>query len=210
MIIYISGKYSGKISQNIADARKVAIKLWEAGHVVICPHLNTQHFEKDCKLEYRQYIDGDLKILARCDAIVMLSGWKDSRGAVHEHQYALDHDIPIYYYPHSPPVHPVETKRPYQCNAFIAIVMRMYRLHLEKNADYSPANILGTGEIGLVTRLWDKIARLMNLTGFEISAKLVRHHIPESPKNESIDDTLIDTANYSIIGLILRQQLWGE
>lgn len=210
MILYISGRYSGKISQNIAAARNVAIKLWEAGHTVICPHLNTQHFEKDCKLEYRQYIDGDMKILVRCDAIIMLPDWKKSKGACCEIVHAQTHGIPVYYWPDFPPVHPVEIARPLQCEEFINTTMKMYRMHLNKNADYSPANILGTGEIGLITRLWDKVARLMNLTGFEIDARLIRHRIMLFPKNESIDDTLIDTANYSIIGLILRKQLWGK
>ncbi len=67
MIIYIAGKYTGKnrkeIDENIEKACKAAIKLWEAGHTVFCPHLNIAHFEEDCKCTYEQYIKGDIEIL---------------------------------------------------------------------------------------------------------------------------------------------------
>lgn len=98
MIIYIAGKYSGEIDKNIADARRVAIKIWEAGHVALCPHLNTANFEKDCTLEYDGYIKGDLKLLERCDAILMLKGWEESQGAQIELEYAESRGLPVYYY----------------------------------------------------------------------------------------------------------------
>lgn len=106
--------------------------------------------------------------------------------------------------------HPTEVKRPIQTQAFQEILNRMYRVHLDKNADYSPANILGTGWIGLVTRLWDKMARMMNLAGFRIEIASSEYEAPQAPRNESIDDTLMDMAVYAIIGLLLRQGKWGK
>ena len=32
----------------------------------------------------------------------------------------------------------------------------------------------------------------------------------KEPNNESIDDTLIDIANYAVIALIVRSKLWGQ
>ena len=49
-------------------------------------------------------------------------------------------------------LHPTEATSPRQVHEFINVIMRMYRIHLNKNADYSPSNILGTGEIGLTTQ----------------------------------------------------------
>jgi len=106
--------------------------------------------------------------------------------------------------------HPTEIKCPEQTRAFSDILQKMYQTHLDKNFDYSPANILATGEIGLVTRLWDKVARLMNLTGFRFSVTCDGFDAPKQPKHESIDDTLMDAAVYSIIGLLLRQGKWGK
>jgi hypothetical protein len=104
-----------------------------------------------------------------------------------------------------------ELKSPIQCKAFREIIGKMYRVHLRKNADYSPANILLTGETGLVTRLWDKTARLLNLTGFKFKYLMCEGiDPPRKPNNESIDDTYQDMAVYAVIGMLLRKNQWGR
>lgn len=108
------------------------------------------------------------------------------------------------------PRHSTEMKCPEQTQAFLEIIERMYQLHLEKNSDYSPLNILGTGEVGSVVRLWDKTCRLMNLSGFRIEGEFKSYEAPKEPKHESLEDTLLDLANYAVIALILRQGKWGK
>ena len=51
---------------------------------------------------------------------------------------------------------------------------------------------------GLRVRMYDKLARLNNLvdTG-------------DTPNYESIEDTLIDMANYAIIGLLVQRGQWA-
>ena len=110
----------------------------------------------------------------------------------------------------APQKHPTEIKCPEQAAGFREIVERMYATHLNKNADYSPANILGTGELGLATRIWDKCIRYLNLIGFDIRAELVQYRGPQVAKNESIEDTLQDMSVYAIIGLLLRSGKWGR
>lgn len=100
MLVYVSGKYSGtpeEISANIQAAREASVKVWESGNTALCPHLNTYHFEKDCSCGYEDYIQGDLELLQRCDAILMLPGWKDSKGAVREHSFACQCEKIVYY-----------------------------------------------------------------------------------------------------------------
>jgi nucleoside 2-deoxyribosyltransferase len=216
MLIYVAGKYSGandsQVKDNIRNAALVASRLWEKGHAAICPHTNTSQFELiDCTATYEQYLQGDLKMLARCDAIVMVPGWEESRGAVTERLYAVELGIPVFEYPSLPDLHPTEMKSPTQAKAFMEILGRMYRTHLQKNADYSPANILATGEVGLVTRLWDKTARLLNLMGFKFEIEEAGYYTaPSDPKNESIEDTYMDLAVYAIIGLLLKKGIWGR
>lgn len=106
--------------------------------------------------------------------------------------------------------HVTELARPQQTRAFFDIVNAMYQVHLDKNADYSPANILGTGEVGLMTRSWDKISRLMNLMGFNLDVSLQSFNKPKEPKNESIDDSVMDAAVYMIIWKLYRQGKWGR
>lgn len=61
--------------------------------------------------------------------------------------------------------HPTEEKFPEQVKRFKEIIESMYAVHLEKNKDYSPANILVTGMGGVIVRMWDKMARIYNLMG---------------------------------------------
>lgn len=212
MLVYLAGLYSvGDVDENIEKARKVAAQLWDEGVYVICPHANTGRFENLCqRATYEDFMAGDFDMIRRCDAIVMLEGWENSKGANREHSLALLLRMPVYYWPNYPPKHPTEINSPEQCKSFLETVMQMYRVHLDKNADYSPANILGTGEIGLVTRLWDKCARLMNLTGFRMNIQSSSFTMPKVPKSESIDDSYLDLAVYAIIGLLLRRGQWGK
>ncbi|HRF49353.1 MAG TPA: DUF1937 family protein [Anaerolineales bacterium] len=214
MLVYVSGPYTAKthdeISANIQAAREVAIKLWEMGHAVICPHLNTAHFEVDCNAKYDDYMRGDFELLAVCDAIVMLPNWRDSNGAVAELNYANELGMGVFTAPNLPPLHPTEVRCPQQTKAFREIIGQMYRTHLRKNADYSPANVLLTGEVGLVTRLWDKVARLLNLTGFDVKVDVGSFKAPKTAQNEPIEDAYEDAGVYAIIGRLLRAGKWGK
>ena len=104
--------------------------------------------------------------------------------------------------------HPTEIRCPEQCLMFQQIMDQMYKTHLAKNQDYSPYNINATGRVGLVTRLWDKMARLMSLEGFDI--KTGEYTGPKDAVNESVEDTLLDLANYAIIARIHRAGKWGK
>jgi len=99
-------------------------------------------------------------------------------------------------------------KYPQQTEAFEEIIQNMLATYKMKMEDYSPWNMRGTGELGAITRLWDKTARLMNLMGFDIGTG--KFSALKDPKNESIDDTLLDLANYAIITMILRKGKWGK
>lgn len=212
MLIYVSGKYSGSIDENIEEAAQIAAELWEKGHAVICPHLNTAHFEQRCpSVTWETYISGDLNMISRCDGMVMVPNWEDSKGAIVERDYALSLKMPVWYYPALPELHITELRSPEQAKGFREIVGRMYRVHLDKNADYSPANIAGPGELGLATRIWDKCTRMMNLLGFKIEVTCSEHVDPaKTPKNEPLEDTYMDLAVYGIIGLLFRQGKWGK
>ena len=107
MVVCISGKYDGKtqeiIKQNIEVARMVAIELWKMGYAVVCPHLNTGGMDNE-GVPYKMLVKGYTEILTRCDAIILLPGWKDSKGAVMERQVAIENCIAMYEYPELPPL----------------------------------------------------------------------------------------------------------
>ncbi len=220
MLLYVAGPFSSygdhTEEMNVEQAVAISAQLWEAGHAVICPHTNTQAQDRylkardDTNLGWETWLEGDEKIIQRCDGIVMTPDWEFSKGACREHAYAKGHGVPIWYWPVMPTVSLTERTRPIQVSAFLDIIFGMYRLHLRKNGDYSPANIAGCGETGVVVRLWDKMARLMNLSGFRIEIASSWFEAPREPENESIDDTYFDGATYNIIGLLVRRGQWGR
>ena len=102
-------------------------------------------------------------------------------------------------------------KYPNTCKEFEDIQSEMFELFLRKQADYGPTNVGMGSEVvdtdhkarrsltGLSVRMNDKIQRLLNLT--------FNNRIPE---NESLEDTLIDIANYAVMALIVHRQVWGK
>jgi len=80
------------------------------------------------------------------------------------------------------------------------ITQELYEILVKKHADYGPMNISGApgGPMnGLRVRMYDKLARLNNLVDSG-----------DTPNYESIEDTLIDLANYAIIGLLVQRGQW--
>lgn len=103
-VIYISGPYYNStqegVAENIWAAQKVAIGFWKQGWAVICPHLNTAHFENFIK-DSQVFLRGDLEFIKRLisgkDGIYMLKNWKTSYGARCEHRLARRMGLEIYY-----------------------------------------------------------------------------------------------------------------
>lgn len=88
MLLYVAGPYRGDVRRNIARAGLIAARLWELGHTVICPHLNTAHFELLTTVSNDQYVERDLEIVRRVDGLVMVPGWQESEGARSERKLA--------------------------------------------------------------------------------------------------------------------------
>lgn len=90
-VVFVSGKYRGKdwieIEANIQKAKNASITLWKQNYAVICPHMNTAHFDGLC--DDSIWLEGDLEILRRCDVVYFLSNWRESAGACMEHDEAL-------------------------------------------------------------------------------------------------------------------------
>ena len=70
-----------------------------------------------------------------------------------------------------------------------------------KQMDYGSTNIAACGEMGIAVRLQDKVSRMRNLLLKELKNEGNANHEP-------LEDTYKDAANYSIIGVLLRRQLW--
>lgn len=73
------------------------------------------------------------------------------------------------------------------------VAERVHAILVSKQHDYGCGNILAFGVDGLIVRLSDKVARLINL--LESRAE---------PKNESVLDTLFDIIGYAAIAHMLK------
>ena len=101
-IIYIAGPFDHDdlihgVPANILNASKIALECWKKGWAVICPHKNTAGFEH-VDVPVRVWYHGDLALLSRCDAILMIPGWERSKGAQDELTFALKNQIRVFYY----------------------------------------------------------------------------------------------------------------
>ena len=70
-----------------------------------------------------------------------------------------------------------------------------------KQMDYGSTNIAACGEMGIAVRLQDKVSRMRNLLLKELKGESSINH-------ESLEDTYLDSANYCLIGLLLKRGLW--
>lgn len=97
-VIYVAGPFRGPsawaVQQNVMAAMAVALEVWRMGAVALCPHSNTMFFDQAAPDDV--WLDGDLELLRRCDALVTTPDWRRSSGATAEVQFAVDHDIPVF------------------------------------------------------------------------------------------------------------------
>ena len=99
-LLYIAGPYSGDVDANIEEAERVSIELIRNGFHVFTPHKNSSGYEKyedGSKIDIHTWIDIDLDILLRCDAIYMMNGWVHSTGSMTELYVAIEHGMPVIY-----------------------------------------------------------------------------------------------------------------
>lgn len=100
-IIYTAGPISTD-SQNERwefhmIARRYAYEIWSHGHAALCPHLNTIFMDSP-SISSTVFYEGDLEMIKRCvDGMLMLPGWRDSKGAVREWELAKELAMPIFF-----------------------------------------------------------------------------------------------------------------
>lgn len=93
-MIYISGQITGT-NDYLKRFNNAESKLIDLGYDVINPALVNSMLPKTTT--YQQYMKMSLCMLEMCDTIYMLKGWKDSKGARLEHEYAKTNDYKIIY-----------------------------------------------------------------------------------------------------------------
>lgn len=86
--IYISGPMSGN-DNYLNEFLQATQTIRSAGHIPVNPAALETVFPDADREEYLKF---DLALLAECDAVYFLPGWRESRGANREYGYALGLD----------------------------------------------------------------------------------------------------------------------
>ena len=98
-LIYICGPFRAptawQVEQHVRRAEVLALAVWKLGAVAVCPHTMSRHFHGE--MEDWHWLQGDLELLARCDALITVGNWEESVGALGEVAYARDQDIPVFH-----------------------------------------------------------------------------------------------------------------
>jgi hypothetical protein len=98
-VIYVVGPYRAEtewgVVQNIRKAEAVALDIWKMGAVAICPHKNTAMFGGN--LPDERWLEGDLELVRRSDAICCVPGWENSAGSHGEVAEARERGLPAFF-----------------------------------------------------------------------------------------------------------------
>lgn len=98
IVVYIAGPFRGPsawaIEQNIRRAEELALAVWRSGMAALCPHTNTRFFQGAAADHV--WLDGDLELLKRCDAVLLVPGWERSQGAMAERAHAFEWNLPVF------------------------------------------------------------------------------------------------------------------
>lgn len=99
-VVYVAGPYrdpsAWEREQNVRRAEALALEVWRTGKAVaICPHTLARFYEGAAPDSV--WLEGDMELLRRSDAILMTDDWRRSSGAYAEHKWALQRPMPVLY-----------------------------------------------------------------------------------------------------------------
>jgi len=101
ILVYISGPMTAKhgrtIEENVAAGVRVYLELLTLKVPCYCPHLSGAFPSAWTALSHADWLAYDCAIIDRCTHMLMMPGWTQSTGAQLEHDYAIEHRVPIYY-----------------------------------------------------------------------------------------------------------------
>ena len=97
-LVYVAGPYRAStpwgVEQNIRRAEEAAVLVHRAGMFAVCPHANSRHMEGVA--DDAHFLAGTMEMLRRCDAVLLIDGWKDSIGSCAEEVEAAHLGLPIF------------------------------------------------------------------------------------------------------------------
>lgn len=101
VFVYISGPMTAKngysIEENVAAGVRVYLDLLKRGIPCFCPHLSGAFPSAWSAVSWDAWLAYDMAVIDRCSHVLMMPRWRDSAGAVKEHDYAATKGVLIAY-----------------------------------------------------------------------------------------------------------------
>jgi hypothetical protein len=99
-VVFVAGPYRADTDderrKNIDIAAIAARAVWKHGGVALCPHKNSEHFSGIVK--EKRFLQGYLELLSRCDCVLTVPGWENSKGAQAEVALAKEIGLPVFHF----------------------------------------------------------------------------------------------------------------
>lgn len=96
---YLAGPMTGHPDHNYPAFEKIATRLRCQGYMISSPHEIDYNETAETRGTHRHsyYMRRTLALLLECDAIILLEGWRDSRGAMAELGLATSTGMGVYF-----------------------------------------------------------------------------------------------------------------
>ena len=82
-VVYIAGPFRGDsayvVSVNVFAAESAAFAVAQAGAIPLCPHTLYRNFDGTITDQF--WLNATMELMRRCDAVLMILGWRESQGA---------------------------------------------------------------------------------------------------------------------------------
>ena len=101
-IIYVAGPYSAgnviDVLKNIGRGQKVCAELFQRGFAPFCPWHDKSFItdNPEAVFNVEQFYEYSMEFLRRSDAVLLIPGWKDSKGTLSEIKTAESFGIPVF------------------------------------------------------------------------------------------------------------------
>ena len=210
---YLAGPMTGYKLWNFPAFDQATQELRSSGWTIFSPaEMNrVAGFHEDDEVFSSQQLGEamrrDFKAICEVDAIILLPGWRESKGATAELSLGRSLGIDVLEYsPEDGSVQPFdEGQQPLARTPFLKVIEQIVEMHNKKQSDYGRtgdpfSNVRASedfgisGWVGCMVRANDKMRRIQKAAEGGVLV------------NEGVEDSLIDLAVYSIIGLVLFRE----
>ena len=103
LLYYLAHPYVSDPLLNTLKANRLAARLISKGYYIYSPLSMTHYIDVELKymkieMPNAEWVDYDMKMLSKCDAIIMSGDWRNSKGCLREKEYMKKNNKPAFGY----------------------------------------------------------------------------------------------------------------